>query len=180
MGAGGDGRSLAITTTAEDGSCQNGDLPRPTVERSSADEVRIRVVQHDPVTWDDALHPTRELACAGVGIGRSTFRVHLNRDLAGQRISGPGYRPRLATKVGAWSYDIDSRRKVGRVVGLRLADARRVLRSDGIARTVVSGRADDAAVVTDQRPVPGTVLPHRPDAERRTFDPRLLARLTTR
>lgn len=180
VGAGGDGRSLDIITTAEGGSCQNGDLPQARLERDAADEIRIRVVQHQPVSWEDALSPTRSYACAGVGIGRSRFTVQLEHPLAGQRIAGPGYRSELATKVGRWSYDSDAPRTLGRVVGLRLEDARRVLRSYGIARTKVDGSADSGAVVTAQNPEPGSILPPRPGVSRRTFDPRLAAQLTTR
>lgn len=178
--AGEDGRSIIITTTKEGGSCRNGDLPKATVERDSPDEIRVRVVQHDPVALSDALDPVRSDACAGVGIGRSRFTLRLREPVGGRRITGPGYRPKLATQVRRWSYDQATRASLGRVVGLRLDDARRVLRSFGIVRPVVIGPPDDAATVVAQDPPAGTKLLALPDGYQRTFDRRLKARLTVK
>jgi hypothetical protein len=144
VGAGADGRSIVITTTAEGGTCGDDDLPHARLERDGAEEIRIRVVQHRPVQLRDALHPLEGYMCAGVGLGRSTFEVRLQHPVNGRRISGPGYRPKLATRVGIWSTDYGSRRTMGRVVGLRVQDARRVLRSYGIMRPAVQARGATA------------------------------------
>lgn len=172
IGVGPDGRSLLIENVASTGGCDSDPFVKSV--QGSDSNIRVEVAKRVP-TGDD-------VACTANARDPRSLVVRLDRAVNGQRISGPKYLALAAARPGATS---DSRAVLNyrqpplmrRVVGLRLSDARRVLRAVAVARPRVAGDADGRSVVVDQSPAAGRTLDHRYSRVKQTPNH---ARLTVR